>query len=158
MDRDHFTAEVRRALEPYSSTLTHALRQLIASNYPKEVVCIAFEVFPQSFTMGFPIRAFFLDEHDTEFFLFENGKAVYPSPIDPGLLSTDKVYDESLEEELELADPEADSHTLASLTAIHWFEDCWIRAGGRNFDLDVTINIHDSPESYDLRSRQWRAP
>ena len=65
MDTTTLRQQVLDALQPHRAALVHAPRQLIAHDYPEEVERLEFTVFPYSFTIGWPIRAFFLDRDRT---------------------------------------------------------------------------------------------
>jgi hypothetical protein len=156
MTEAEFQRRVTKALEQHTSALVPVLRQLINHEYPSEVVAVVFEVFAEDFTSGFPVRAFFVDHKNSEFFLFERGEARYPCPVDPGLLDIPSVYDRSIEEEVLAANHEADSYTLAGKALIPWFAACWLAAGGSSFGRQATINLHDDAEVYDLVERRWR--
>jgi hypothetical protein len=71
--------------------LVAVLRQLVEHEYPKEVVSIDFEVFTYGFTEGFPVRAFFMDSTNSEYFVAIDGSYRYPSPVDPDLLHIKRV-------------------------------------------------------------------
>jgi hypothetical protein len=145
-----FQHQVRACLAPHRVQLSEVLGRLIQHRYPAEVAAIDFEVFSDGFTTGFPVRAFFLDRYNTEFFQFIDGKAVYPCPIDPGLLDIDSVYPEELEDELTSASPESDPWHLATEELFKWFRSCWLSAGGNKFGLYATIAHHDSSQELNL--------
>lgn len=155
MTEHEFQQQVRAALEPHSSALVAALRMLVAHDFPPEVASIAFEVFPEGFTSGFPVRAFFVDAENTEFFLYEAGRAQYPSPVDPGLLEIDHVYEAALEKALAATSPNSDYLTLAGRALIPWFSRCWVEAGGLLFAGRAHICLHDDREVYDLVQQTW---
>jgi len=155
MNESEFQHQVVAHLQPHAVALTDALRRLVQHTYPTEVRSLEFEVFPDGFTDGWPVRAFFMDEDRTEFFVFNKGKAEYPSPIDPGLIALDHVYGRSLEEALEASSPDSDYYTLAGEALIPWFADCWRDAGGLEFGLAATIALHDDIRAFDLRRREW---
>lgn len=145
-----FQSQVRACLAPHRDHLSEVLGRLIQHRYPPEVAAIDFEVFSDGFTTGFPVRAFFLDRYNNEFFQFIGGKAVYPCPVDPGLLELDYVYPEELEDELTSASPEGDPWHLATEEFLVWFRSCWLSAGGNGFCLRATIAHHDSTEELNL--------
>jgi len=142
-------------LEPHSAALVAILRKLVAHDYPPEVASIDFEVFPDGFTSGFPVRAFFVDAENSEVFLYESGQAQYPCPVDPGLLEMDHVYEAALEQALAACSPDSDYFTLAGMALIPWFIRCWAEAGGPHFARRATIGLHDDPRSYDLVEQSW---
>ncbi len=156
MNEREFQQRVCQALELHSEALVPVLRQLVNYSFPAEVVSLDFEVFPESFTSGFPVRAFFMDAHNCEFFSYDGDKAQYPSPVDPGLLRIERVYEPGLEESLLANDPDADDYTLAGRALIPWFSRCWVDAGGLQFDRQARIGVHDDSESFDLVDRAWR--
>jgi hypothetical protein len=82
---EDFKAAIREGLRAYEDSLIAVLRLVVTHNYPSPVVAVAFEVFPDSWSQGFPARAFFLDESNSEYFIYVDGEARYPSSVDPGL-------------------------------------------------------------------------
>ena len=150
MTEIEFQRRVAAALEPHTGALVAVLRRLVDHGYPSEVVEVAFEVFGYDFTSGFPVRAFFIDQSNSEFFVFENGEARYPCPVDPGLLDLPRVYDASLEEALLSANQDADSYMLAGKALVPWFAECWMAAGGASFSRRASIKLHDDTEVHDL--------
>lgn len=149
-----FRSEVRTHLENLTNDLVPVLSQLVSHDYPKEVAAISFEVFYDGFTSGFPVRAFFVDEDNSEFFLFNGDQAEYPSPVDPGLLEISGVYPDTLDDKY-ADDEELDTYTLASLELIDWFSGCWNAAGGKTFPRVALISIHDDTQVFDLKSEVW---
>jgi hypothetical protein len=150
-----FRSEVRKHLEPLAKNLVPLLSQLIRHKYPKEVEALVFEVFSDGFTSGFPARVFFMDGENSEFFIYENGEAQYPSPIDPDLLDIEQVYPDELEERFSSQDEDLDTFTLAGLELIDWFAKCWNQAGGNEFPRTALITIHDDTEVLDLKTGVW---
>ena len=151
-----FRAAVRTHLAELEAPLTDVLRKLVAHAYPPEVFALSFEVFSDSFTDGFPARAFFMDRDNCEHFVRRDGKAAYPAPVDPGLLEIERVYPEELEEQVEEEAPEIDTWEIAGAEFIAWFSACWDRAGGAGFALCATIARHDSGTEFNLRSKAWQ--
>ena len=92
-----FREKVAEHLENLSEDLKPILKELIEFDYPKEVNTLAFEVFVDGFSSGLPVRAFFMDDDNSEHFIYVNGKAEYPSPVDPSLLKIEHVYPYELE-------------------------------------------------------------
>jgi len=132
-------------LAALSPPLTDVLRLLAGHSYPKEVVRIDFEIFPDGFTEGFPVRALFKDAAGTEFFEMVDGEACYPSPVDPDLLEIDAVYSE--EEEAEFDGEQIDLWVAAADELAIWFAACWSAAGGEGMRVRAVIARHDDPES-----------
>ena len=157
MTEAEFQRRVRQALEQHEENLVPVLRQIIEYDYPPEVASVDFEVFVDGFTQGFPVRAFFMDESNSEFFVLKDGEAIYPSPVDPGLLDISRVYDDSLEEQLLAARSDADSYTLVGQALIPWFAYCWATAGGAGFLRRSGINLHDDLAVFDLVQQEWRS-
>lgn len=157
VNETEFQQRVVAALELHSPELVAVLRQLVAHDYPPDVASVDFEVFPDGFTSGFPVRAFFMDDSNSEFFVIEDGEARCPSSVDPGLLDISRVYEDSLEAELEGAVPDADSFTLAAEAVIPWFARCWAAAGGREFTRRAGISLHDDVRRYDLVQDRWHS-
>ena len=145
-----FQQKVRESLDCLTPQLVPVLTALVQHKYPPEVAAIDFEIFSDAFCSQFPVRAFFLDSNNTEFFLFVDGQATYPSPIDPGLLEIDCVYPQLLEDDLSEASPECDPWHLATLELLRGFQSCWDKSGGRGFHLAATIAHHDSSEELNL--------
>jgi hypothetical protein len=96
-----------------------------------------------------------LDAEYTEVFLYEGGKAKYPSPVDPGLLDLEQVYSPELEQAMAANCPGCDYLTLAGMTLISWFGERWTEAGGLQFSRQAHIALHDDRESYDLVRQSW---
>jgi hypothetical protein len=138
---------VAKKLGKHTAALTAVLRTMVAQSYPDEVVSIDFEIFPDGFTNRFPARAFFMDEHSSEYFLFDGGKAKYPGFVDPSIIKVDRIY--SLDDEDQfLARDGADElddelWDLSVASFMRWFETCWIDAGGRKFERRAIIMPHD---------------
>ncbi len=150
-----FKSEVRTHLERLTDDLLPVLTQLVTYDFPGEVAAIAFEVFYDGFTRGFPVRAFFVDEDNSEFFVFDGDVAHYPSPVDPGLLNIEQVYPKALEKKYGSDDESFDIYTLASMELIDWFSDCWSKAGGKDFSRAAIISIHDDTQVFDLKTGAW---
>lgn len=153
-----FKVAVTDKLRLLGPELVPVLQKLIAHQYPPEVVSLDFEIFPDGFSEGFPVRAFFMDDENSEHFLEVDGKWVYPSPVDPGLIQITFVYDEAFEATFLELDADLDTYTLAGEALVPWFADCWTEAGGAAFDRGATIMLHDDLRSFDLVHRSWRPP
>lgn len=147
---------VRAGLTRHDSALQQALVALVEYRYPPEIFALSFEVFSDGFTSGFPVRAFFMDRFNTEHFVFEDRKAQYPSPIDPGLIEIDQVYPHALEDDLMRDAPDLDPWDLATDELIEWFARHWQNAGGQRFPLAATISQHDAAEELNLMSNTWQ--
>jgi len=147
---EKFQHQVRACLHALSSELDPVLVKLVEHTYPPEVVAIAFEVFSDGFTQVFPVRCFFMDENNCEFFVYEGGKATYPSPVDPDLLSIENVYPDTLEAELEADSPESDPWHIATEELCDWFLARWRAARGATFRLAATIAHHGSGTELNL--------
>jgi hypothetical protein len=145
-----FKEDVRSSLSRLDGQLIPVLEALVRHQYPPQVVALQFEVFSDGFTCEFPVRAFFVDSKNCEFFLYVDGEATYPSPVDPGLLEIDCVYPVALEEKLESESPDSDAWRLATEELFSWFLSCWQNAGGREFPLGATISRHDFRSELDL--------
>ena len=151
-----FRERVREHLATLEQQFLPVLASLVSHKYPKDVAVLDFEVFSDSFTSGFPARAFFMDNSNSEFFLYVNGEAQYPCPVDPELLNVDQIYPESLESDLTTESPESDPWGLATAEFIAWFHSCWSKSGGKAFSLAATIAPHDSSEEFNLKTGQWQ--
>src|SRR5688500_9841923 len=97
---DRFRQVVRESLSRIENALVPVLGQLATYVYPDEVKVIDFEVFSDAFSSQFPATAFFLDEANCEHFVEVDGKATYPSPVDPELFQIDGIYSQDIEDEL----------------------------------------------------------
>ena len=151
-----FRQAVREHLVQLDLPLTAVLRSLISYRYPPEVFALSFEVFSDSFTSQFPARAFFMDRSNCEYFVYEDGKATYPSPVEPELLAVERIYPEEVEERALLANPDLDARDIATAEFVAWFAACWERAGGSTFPLVATIAQHDSSREFNLVTMQWQ--
>jgi hypothetical protein len=152
-----FRQAVRTGLAHLDAPIEVALTSLVRHPFPQEVYALAFEVFSDGFTSGFPVRVFFLDRSNSEHFIWEGERAEYPSPVDPGLLDIDHVYPDRLEEALEVAAPDADPWDIASEELIAWFAAHWLRVGGAGFSRMATIALHDAGQEFNLKSGCWQA-
>ena len=150
-----FKFAIRTGLRAHQDSLIAVLQQLVKQPYPPEVVAISFEVFPDSWSQGFPVRAFFLDESNNEHFVFVEGEANYPSAVDPGLLTVPYIITPEAEESFHRRSPELDRFTLGAEEFILWFADCWIQAGGLEFALSATIADHGDQE-FNLLTSKWQ--
>lgn len=151
-----FKAGVRHYLDALDLVVTPILAKLIAYRYPLEVVGIDFEIFVDGFTQEFPMRAFFLDSDNSEFFLYVDGKAEYPSPVDPQLICISGVYPQEFEDEFTESDDEFDAWRHATEVFISWFSERWQSAGGAEFELRATIAPHDSANEFNLKTAKWQ--
>lgn len=149
-----FRKNVNIHLAKLTDQLVLVLRELIKYNFPSKVVSLEFEVFTDGFTQEFPVRAFFMDADNSEFFLYDNGKVVYPSPIDPGLLDIPHVFTDEFEEEFIEKDEDLDTFTLAGYELVTWFRDCWLKAGGEKFTLRANIKLHGDIKEFNLMSSE----
>jgi hypothetical protein len=152
---ERFQAGVVAHLEPLTDRLVPVLRRLVDFPYPAEVETLDFEVFCDGFTEGFPVRAFFIDAQNCEFFGYRGGKAEYPCPVDPDLLQLEAVYPREFVEPFRAESPELDHFTLAGEALIPWFARCWVTAGGRRFRRNALIGLHDSFRRFDLVRQVW---
>src|SRR5262245_50276389 len=110
---ERFQAEVVKCLEPLSSQLVPVLRQLVGYPFAPQVHHLDFEVFCDGFTTGFPVRAFFMDADNCEYFVYQNGKAVYPCDVDPELLQIESIYSREFEDGVSSQSEGLDHFTLA---------------------------------------------
>ncbi|MFB2637693.1 hypothetical protein ACE02P_06595 [Shewanella bicestrii] len=151
-----FTEKVGGYLDNLTDELQPILKQLIEHDYPQEVATLAFEVFVDSFSSQFPVRVFFMDKDNTEYFIDLDGKATYPSSVNPNLLDIDHVYPDEFEEEYIEKDEDLDPWHIATNALIEWFSQCWIAAGGQRFQLKANIAPHDSHYEFNLVESQWQ--
>ncbi|WP_444905955.1 hypothetical protein [Microbulbifer sp. SSSA008] len=151
-----FKGKVAEHLENLSEDLRPILKKLIEFDYPKEVDTLAFEIFVDGFSSGFPVRAFFMDKDNSEHFIYVDGKAEYPSPVDPGLLKIEHVYPYELEEEYTSKDESLDPWDIATNELIEWFSKCWQAVGGQGFNLKANITPHDSNHEFNLVESKWQ--
>jgi hypothetical protein len=151
-----FRASVQQSLSVLEQQLTDVLRNIVQYQYPPEVFAISFEIFSDSFTSQFPARAFFMDRKNCEYFIYKEGKATYPSPVEPDLLQVNGIYPEELEEAITDLDPSLDLWEISTDEFVSWFSGCWERAGGLIFPLAATIAQHDSSQEFNLVLKQWQ--
>ena len=152
-----FKSGVRSCLEILDKDIEPVLAQLVSHPYPSEVACIDFEIFMDGFTDGFPVRAFFMDLDNSEFFIYKDGKANYPSPVDPELLDVPCVYPQEFEDTFTGDDEEFDPWHHATEVLIDWFSKKWVAAGGLDFGLSATIAAHDSVHEFNLKTLTWQS-
>lgn len=151
-----FKQQVMAHLEALSDDLKPILKELIEYEYPCEVDTVAFEIFSDGFSSGFPVRAFFLDEDNDEYFIRIDGNAEYPSPVDPGLLEITGVYPRELEETYTAMDETLDPWDIAIEALVEWFSLCWQESGGCRFKRKANIAPHDSYHEFNLLSGKWQ--
>jgi hypothetical protein len=156
MLKQQFQQEVRNHLDQLTDQLVPILKQLIEYPYVPEVKSLDFEIFCDGFTEGFPVRAFFMDEDNCEHFIYVEGQAQYPCPINPGLLDIPHVYPDELEERYSQQDEDLDTFTAAGEALIPWFAECWQQAGGLSFPRQAQIMLHDDIEAFDLVHQVWQ--
>ncbi len=152
---EEFKVKIAEHISRLTDDIMPVLKELIEYDYPKEVDTLAFEIFVDGFSSEFPVRAFFMDENNSEYFIMVDGKAEYPSPVDPDLLKIDYVYPYELEEEYTNKDDSLEPWHIATNELIDWFSKCWLTAGGKNFKLNANIALHDSNHEFDLRESKW---
>jgi hypothetical protein len=157
-ESEEFRTLLRTGLQRLEEPLIAVLRQLLVYKYPPEIVAISFEVFSDSWSQGFPARAFFLDETNSEFFVYVNGDAKYPSPVDPELLDVPFVITPEDEDRIIECNPDLDTYSVGAEEFISWFIDCWNKAGGASFQLHASIAEHDSGRQFNLVSGKWLSP
>ena len=102
------------------------------------------------------MMTFFMDESNSEHFVYVDGQAQYPSPVDPDLLEIDYVYPYELEEEYTSKDDELDSYSIATEELIKWFSRCWNEVGGESFKLKANVAPHDDNNAYNLVEGKWQ--
>lgn len=119
------------------------------------MVSLEFEIFADGFIQGFPVRAFFMDAGNSEHFVYVNGEAQYPSPVEPELLEIEHVYPYELEEKYVNEDEDFDPWSIAIDELIQWFSECWKEMGGESFQLKANIASHDNDEVYNLVEGKW---
>ena len=152
--REEWLDFVGQRLAPHALPLVAVLRRLIEQPYPPEVASLDFELFPDGFTEGFPARAFFMDERNSEVFVERDGGLHYPGSVDPELIEIDSIW--TLEEEEDFLERDGgeeisdDLWECATLVFLEWFEACWIRAGGVDFPLRAALMPHDDPDAMRL--------
>ncbi|MFV0595022.1 hypothetical protein [Shewanella sp.] len=151
-----FTEKVGGYLDNLTDELQPILKQLIEHDYPQEVATLAFEVFVDSFSSQFPMRVFFMDKDNAEHFIYIDGKAASPVPVNPNLLDIDYVYPDEFEEEYIDKDEDLDPWHIAANELIAWFSKCWIAAGGQDFKLKANIAPHDSHFEFNLVDSHWQ--
>jgi hypothetical protein len=150
-----FRQSVCEHLTKLDAQLIEVLASLIQYHYPPQVFAICFEVFTDGFTQEFPVRAFFMDHSNSEYFIVQDGEYRYPSPVDPGLLELDYVYPQALEDEF-IAATDLDAWEIATDELIYWFAQHWQQNGGTKFPLVATISTHDAAQEFNLKSQKWQ--
>jgi hypothetical protein len=153
---EEFRSTLREALRALEDALVAVLRQLVEHDYPPEVAAVDFEVFSDTWSEGFPARAFFMDESNCEHFIYVDGKAEYPSPVDPALLDVPHVVTPEYADSVFDRDPNLDTFTLGTEEFIPWFAGCWRKAGGTAFKRRATIAEHDHDREFNLVTGQWQ--
>ncbi len=152
--QDDFRIGVRARLNELSDRMILTLTQLVTYSYPPEVVTLEFEIFSDAFTEAFPMRVFFMGVDNCEFFIMNNGKAEYPSPIDPRLIKIAGVYSTEFEDQYTNLDPNLDPFEVSTHELIDWFRNCWKRADRSRFSRRAIITVHDDPFMFELETAQ----
>lgn len=67
---EEFRSTLREGLRPLKDFLVAVLRQLVEYDCPPEVVALDREVFSARWSEGFPARAFFMNESNSEHFIY----------------------------------------------------------------------------------------
>ena len=150
-----FEREVDTHLQRLNDDIEDVLRQLIEQDYPEAVKGLAFEVFPDSFTSEFPVKVFFMDKYNAQYFVFDQGKPEVPSDVPPELLDIDEVYPYELEDEYELKADDFDPWDVATHALIQWFSTRWQAAGGDKFALNACITPTDTMDDFNLKTGHW---
>ena len=151
-----FRSEIALYLSALEAQLAAVLVKLISHEYPEKVFALSFEVFPDRFPQGFPARAFFMDRDNNEYFEYRNGKALYPSPVDPAMIKVDHVYPGEIEDRYADLDENFDAWTEAFEEFVVTFSKCWDLAGGQTFARRATIAAHDDIREFNLLTKQWQ--
>ncbi len=154
--KKQFQEDVRKYLDRLTDQLTPVLKQLVEYSYVPEVKSLDFEVFCDGFTQEFPVRTFFMDEDNCEHFIYVDGQAQYPCPINLDLLEIERIYPPELEEMYFQQDEDLDTFTAAGETCVTWFSACWEKAGGLAFPLQAHIALHDDIRAFDLVHQKWQ--
>jgi hypothetical protein len=156
MGADGFRAGVLQHLEPLGPELEKTLSRLIQYPFVPEVEELAFEVFSDGFTGGFPVRVFFLDADGQEYFIVKDGSAEYPCDVDPDLLDIPHVFPAEWKETFTEQDEDLDTFGLATSVLIPWFAERWKAAGGCGFSRSAYISVHDHDGAFDLVQQKWK--
>ena len=146
---------VRQYLDKLNKDIEGILTQLINHEYPDEVTCLDFEIFLDSFTRDFPVRVFFMDDDECEFFIEVDGVAQCPSPVDPDLLDIPCVYPYEYQESFTILDDKFNPWSAASNELIEWFSERWNSCGGSNFKRKAYIAPHDRANAFNLVKSEW---
>ena len=157
MGAEEFQAGVRQHLEPLGQELEGTLGRLIRYPFVPEVKQLAFEVFSDGFTEGFPVRVFFLDAEGGEHFVEEDGRVEYPCDVDPELLDISHVFSSEWEETFTEHDENLDVFGLAAAALIPWFAERWKAAGGGDSSRGAYISVHDHDGEFDLVQQRWES-
>ena len=96
-----------------------------------------------------------MDSDNSEHFVYVNGEAQYPSPVEPELLEIDHVYPYDFEEKYINEDEDFDLWSIATDELIQWFSECWKEMGGDSFQLKANIAPHDNDQAYNLVESKW---
>ncbi|WP_299443448.1 hypothetical protein [uncultured Aquimarina sp.] len=150
-----FRDKVKEYLTKLNIEIEDVIKKLISFEYPNEVISLDFEVFSDGFTENFPVRVFFMDKENCEFFIYNNNKAEYPSPVDPGLLNIHCVYNYEFLQKFEKHDENFDSWGIATDELIKWFIIRWLNSGGEKFKLNASIKAHHLCDKFDLIEQKW---
>lgn len=149
--QDQLKDAVRAELAPLTGGVSAAIGKLTTFAYPPAVTRLDFEIFPDS---GFPVRVFFMDADNCEYFTFVEGRATYPSPIAPELFELDHAAAKTLVNTFLDMDEGLPVYEIIAETIIAWFAECWKASASAAFALDAAIALHDSRDSFDLRQQR----
>jgi hypothetical protein len=142
-----FDREFREQIERFTPELVSALRTITETKPPPVVKVLSFEI--QADWRYFPVYAFAMDEEALNEVYF---KRPFKGPLlpDAGELVPEGAIDQDAYEEAGVATFESGAGVLAE-----WFAECWHAAGGAQFPIPAYINLHDSSQYFDVRTRKW---
>jgi hypothetical protein len=136
-----FRERVFTYFRPYTVVATSALKEILSSRFPDDVVFLDFAMFPYD-RLGDHLPIF------TWPTTLENAAYSFECPLSKIPTKEFAYYDEEIEDFVEMAWHLRDC-------AARWLRGAWREAGGELYRLPCFFTEHDRLESFSFRQEQW---
>jgi hypothetical protein len=152
-----YTEAVSVSLEKHSEDVIAELKQIFQLPFLPEVDKIAFRFFKEPMAFELTIMYYALDADGKERYYEEMGDKYAGGSEEvaeeiPYFQLPDHATDsfEAFRELQEDAVEKVDEQVM-----IAWFSECYKRAGGEAFSLEVSIGFHDDVKAYFIKRGEW---